>query len=273
MSNSEQVRAVVRTRVQRLIAEATDLDRLSVAFAEHRAKIHFIPTHYRVLGGVLHAMNIKFGNFLEGLLSEVARMDPKVRLHSASGSRLRLTLSAQSDALVDSYITARKQPHSPDLCDKEFWAMIATALSYEKSPQRTAQTLRQDVDLLFVTTSNIHVYAELKYNDDHDTGKFVDINRKFIKTYLALCNHVGIHDSRAFKPVIYYFNPEKRWGPMYVPSSNIYRGSALFDAYFATSFEDVERSLREMSDDPTVVALFDELVRTVQARATLSARS
>ena len=33
---------------------------------------------------------------------------------------------------------------------------------------------KQDIDLLFETNDSI-VYLEIKYNDDHDTGKFADI--------------------------------------------------------------------------------------------------
>ncbi|WP_240329917.1 hypothetical protein [Helicobacter suis] len=45
----------------------------------HKNKIHFIPTKYRILGGILQSMNIQFGNFSY--------------------------LSRINDKLIDSYIT------------------------------------------------------------------------------------------------------------------------------------------------------------------------
>ena len=88
--------------------------------------------------------------------------------------------------------------------------------------QESKQTIVKDVDALFAAKTGIIIYLEIKYNDDHDTGKFVDINRKFIKTYAGLANHLNINSADELKPILYYFNPLKRWGPIYVPTKNVY---------------------------------------------------
>ena len=50
--------------------------------------------------------------------------------------------------------------------------------------EQNVVNITHDVDILFKNLkSNTYYYVEVKYNDDHDTGKFVDINRKFLKTY------------------------------------------------------------------------------------------
>ena len=54
--------------------------------------------------------------------------------------------------------------------------------------------IRIGIDALFQPNEESYVYVEIKYNDDHDTGKFVDINRKFIKTYAGLVNDLGLPD-------------------------------------------------------------------------------
>lgn len=108
------------------------------------------------------------------------------------------------------------------------------------------------------------MYVEIKYNDDHDTGKFVDINRKFIKTYAGLVNDLGIEDMNQLKPILYYLNPTKRYGPIYVPSSNIYRGAKLFDEYFETEYEDIDKYLRDIGDDPDILRMFDEFYNKVR---------
>lgn len=259
MVDRAQVQDIIRARVEQLIAEATTGDKLLEATAKHRDKIHFIPAHYRVLGGVLQAMNIKFGNFIEDLLHDLARLDPQVDLHEKSGRKLTLRISARSDQAIDAYITARQQPGSSDTCDDAFAALVADCLAHEADAPSGGQTQQKDVDLLFTAAGGQVVYSEVKYNDDHDTGKFVDINRKFIKTYIGLSNALGIHDVAAFRPVIYYFNPTKRWGPLYVPTAHILRGEALFREYFRTRFEDVDETLRDISNDPVVIGLFDDL--------------
>lgn len=108
------------------------------------------------------------------------------------------------------------------------------------------------------------VYLEIKYNDDHDTGKFVDINRKFIKTYAGLVNYLGITDTTQLKPILYYFNPVKRWGPIYTPSTNVYRGAQLFDEHFETAFADIDAYLRNLGDDEDIIAIFDDLYQLVR---------
>ncbi|MDM8530114.1 hypothetical protein QUF63_03020, partial [Anaerolineales bacterium HSG25] len=99
---------------------------------------------------------------------------------------------------------------------------------------------------------------------DHDTGKFVDINRKFIKTYAGLINHLKIDDPDQLKPILYYFNPVKRWGPIYVPSKNIYRGSQIFDEYFQIKYSDIDRYLQNLGDDEDIIAIFDDLYKRIR---------
>ncbi len=173
-------------------------------------------------------------------------------------------MRAETDGLVDQYITARQLPGSPDKCDDLFRVLLTDIVKLETQPGGSKQTITKDVDALFQTSTGQTVYLEIKYNDDHDTGKFVDINRKFIKTYAGLVNHLGIKNPAQLKPLIYYFNPTKRWGPIYTPSGNIYRGAQLFDEYFETKFSDIDSYLRNLGDDENVIAIFDELYKKIR---------
>jgi hypothetical protein len=267
MADYETVRRLVRQRVDKLIREATATHQLDAAFEKHAEKIHFIPPQYRVLGGVLQAMNIRFGNFVEGLLADLATVDDGVRAHQHSGRKLTMSISPASDELVDRYITERQHPAAPADCSAAFLNLLREAFRHERRETGARIPIRKDVDLLFVTRDGRHVYSEIKYNDDHDTGKFVDIHRKFIKTYLALASTLEMFDSERFRPIVYYFNPAVRWGPVYVPANHILRGRALFDQYFSTPFEHVDRALREMSEDPDVISLFDGLTDDIQRRS------
>jgi hypothetical protein len=80
----------------------------------------------------------------------------------------------------------------PDgFCNTEFQNLQNQILT-DADPNRN--TFKRDIDLLFKNKSDRYYYLEIKYNDDHDTGKFVGINRKFIKTYAYLVNELKIDD-------------------------------------------------------------------------------
>jgi len=65
-------------------------------------------------------------------------------------------------------------------------------------------------------------------------------------------------------PLIYYFNPTKRYGPIHTPSRNIMRGPQLFDRFLQTKYADVDRYLSEIGDAPEIVRIFDEMYQRVR---------
>lgn len=253
---------LVRESVEELIRDSTKEEKIRKSFKLHKEKIHFIPPRYRVIGGILQALNIRFGNFIEKLLREIVKADSEVDLVEISGQRIALSFTRQTDALIDGYITSRQLPDSPDNCDAEFSDLRHNILRLEVQHSEKI-TITKDIDLLF-NSGGKFVYVEIKYNDDHDTGKFVDINRKFLKTYAGLVNHLGIENVADLEPILYYLSPIKRWGPIYTPTANVLRGPQLFNKYFATSFEEVDSSLRAVGDDEVVLSLFDKFYQYVR---------
>jgi hypothetical protein len=179
---SANVKEIVREAVVRLIRETTAEENIAKSLQLHETKIHFVPTRYRVLGGLLQSLNIKFGNFIEKLIGLVVERDANVKALPSSGKKEKFSMRAETDSLVDQYITSRQLPGSPDKCDDLFQALLAHIVGLETRPDGPKQTITKDVDALFQASTGQTVYLEIKYNDDHDTGKFVDINRKFIKT-------------------------------------------------------------------------------------------
>ncbi len=260
----EDVRAIVRTAIRTIIDQTISERNIQRSVALHKEKIHFIPPQYRVLGGLLQSLNIKFGNFIEKLIALVVDYDTKVSALPESGKKIPLSMTAETDSLIDEYITSRQLPDSPDGCDEVFQELLNRILSIERDSPAPKQTITKDVDALFQVGGKQSVYVEIKYNDDHDTGKFVDINRKFIKTYAGLINRLEVTDVHALRPVLYYLNPVKRYGPIYVPSSNIYRGAQLFDQYFEIPFDEIDRYLRMLGSDEEIVAVFDNLYNKVR---------
>lgn len=94
----------------------------------------------------------------------------------------KFKISKEVDSLIDGYITNAQTILNFDIL-KEF-SKLQEKIKNNKS--ENLLTFKHDIDLLFSDKKDQIYYVEIKYNDDHDTGKFVDINRKFIKTYAFL---------------------------------------------------------------------------------------
>jgi len=258
------IQAIIRQAVEELIEASTNEEAVKKSLQLHQEKIHFVPPQYRVIGGILQSLNIKFGNFIEKLIDLIIKSDPVVEAHPVSGKKIPLSFSAKTDAMIDAYITERQLPSSPDDCEAQYRKLQKEIFEVERRSKEPKQTIKKDIDALFESGDGGYVYAELKYNDDHDTGKFVDINRKFIKTYAGLLNVLKVEKIEELRPLIYYFNPIKRWGPIYVPSQDIMRGKKMFDEYFATKFDEVDGYLREIGEDPVIMQLFDDVYHRVR---------
>jgi len=262
---SNQVKQIIRRTVLEMLADSTSPENIRKMAEKHAEKVHFVPIRYRIIGGILQGLNIKFGNFIEQLLRNIVEIDTGVKVMPDSGKKIKLFFTPETDSLIDAYITERQLPNSPDDCSEAFTRLLDRVLEIENSTtDEQRQGITKDVDGLFQTDDRLMVYTELKYNDDHDTGKFVDINRKFIKTWAGLAVRYRIQSRGELLPILYYFNPTKRYGPIYTPSQNIMRGSQLFEKFLHISYADVDRYLSEIGDDPEILAVFDKMYNTVR---------
>jgi hypothetical protein len=75
---------------------------------KHVEKVHFVPIRYRILGGILQGLNIKFGNFIEQLIRNLVEIDPNINVMPHSGKKIKLFFTPATDSLIDSYITNRQ---------------------------------------------------------------------------------------------------------------------------------------------------------------------
>lgn len=262
---SNQVKQTIRKTVLQMLEDSTSPENIHKMIEKHEEKVHFVPIRYRIIGGILQGLNIKFGNFIEQLLRNIVEIDTGVKAMEDSGKKIKLFFTHQTDALIDSYITNRQLPNSPDDCTEIFDALLEEILAIESNAtDEQRQGITKDVDGLFQTDDGLIVYTELKYNDDHDTGKFVDINRKFIKTWAGFPVRYQIQSTSELFPILYYFNPKKRYGPIYAPSTNIMRGAQLFERFLHISYDDVDGYLSEIGDDPEILAIFDNMYNLVR---------
>ena len=262
---SDQVKEIIRKTVIQMLDDSMSSNNIHKMARIHEAKHHFIPIRYRIIGGILQGLNIKLGNFIEQLLRNIIEIDTGVNAMEDSGKKIKLFFTHQTDVLIDSYITERQLPDSPDDCTEVFDALLDQILQIENAASdEQRRGIVKDVDGLFQSEDGLIVYTELKYNDDHDTGKFVDINRKFIKTWAGLAVRYQIQSTSQLLPILYYLNPKKRYGPIYVPSKNIMRGPQLFDRFLHISYQDVDGYLTEIGDDPEILAIFDRMYNLIR---------
>ncbi|MCA6085094.1 MAG: hypothetical protein LE179_02510 [Endomicrobium sp.] len=204
-------------------------------------------------------MNIQFGNFIEVLMTLLIEDDGRYEIvYNYNGKKSNsFELSSKNEALIDNYIT-RCQTEENINIDIEFPKLLSCIVS--NKDDRTNK-FKHDIDLLFKNTeTGKSYYLECKYNDDHDTGKFVDINRKFIKTYAYLVKELNITDRSNLIPILFFFINNKMKDNIYIPeNSNIYRGKNFFEKFLKVKYEDVDRHLLGLSESPETMRTFKNL--------------
>jgi len=108
--------SIIKNTIIGLLESSVSETNITRMTKKHLQKIHFIPIKYRIIGGILQGLNIKFGNFIESLIQNIVEIDSKVQLMPDFGKRIRLFFTKETDSLIDAYITERQLPNSPDDC-------------------------------------------------------------------------------------------------------------------------------------------------------------
>ncbi len=62
---SDQVKQIIRRTVSEMLADSMSAQNIRRIAEKHAEKVRFVPIRYRVIGGILQGLNIKFGNFIE----------------------------------------------------------------------------------------------------------------------------------------------------------------------------------------------------------------
>lgn len=259
---NKKVQTLINEAVENMIAHTGEDRKIRKLILKHDKKIHFIPKRYRVFGGMLQSMNIQFGNFIEELMSVIISKNDRYEIiDKYSGKKSnKFKISAANESLIDAYIT--KCQTEDVFLDAEFMILMDRIINDKDTKFKNFQ---HDIDLLFKDKeTNIYYYLEIKYNDDHDTGKFVDINRKFIKTTAYLINELDIKSFEQFKPILFFFNNKKMKGNIYIPEqSNIYRGKRFFDEFLDVEYKDVEEYMASLSESEATIEAFNDLYNKV----------
>ena len=165
---------IIKDSIIKLVNESLSHKNIQKQHNKHQEKIHFIPIQYRIIGGILQSLNIKFGNFLQNLLSAIILKEQNLKLHELSGKRISFSFSKEVNNIIEEYIYDRENKETTEQeLYFNFNNLKKKFININKTNDQ-AIYFKQDIDLLFETNDSI-VYLEIKYNDDHDTGKFADI--------------------------------------------------------------------------------------------------
>jgi len=237
---------------------------------KHSAKVHFIPYNYRIFGGLLQSMNIQFGNFIEKLITLILEQNTNLEIvNKYSGIKSNtFKLSNKSDVLIDNYITECQINYYSELeLSKNYNDLCNIIIQNEQNENDNLMQFKHDIDVLFryKDDTNCHYYLEIKYNDDHDTGKFVDINRKLLKTYAYLVREFG--RGTKINPILFYFTNKKMKGNIYLPEKEvIFRGERFFNEFTNIKYSDIDRCLKSISEDEVTIKLFEDLYNKIVCR-------
>lgn len=263
----DKITLSISDAVDRLIKNSTNEKKLKEICSKHINKVHFVPVKYRILGGILQSMNIQFGNFLENTIRNIIELHPNNTISEKySGKKSnKFRLSKKTSFLIDKYITSCQiNNYTEEQLTEKYIDLLRTIICYENSEEETV-IFHQDIDLLFKQNAEgRYIYVEIKYNDDHDSDKFIGINRKFLKTFALLVRELQIKDLSEIKPVLMYFNNKKMKGNIYLPEGlAIYRGKHFFDVFTNVNYEDIDNCFTNISESKILNDKFDELYKKI----------
>lgn len=258
---------VMKKSIQVMIKKSGSDEKINKLKAKHEKKIHFIPIKYRVFGGVMQSMNIQFGNFIEEAVHQILLANPNnTIIEKYSGKRSnKFYISKKTENLIDEYISdCESHQYSEEQEIYNYNRLLDKIIENEKDKSLEIINFNHDVDILFKDNAlGITYYVEIKYNDDHDTGKFRDINRKLLKTYAYLVRELEIYDKEKFKPMLFYFTNKRMKGNIYIPEKEIYRGARFFEKFTTIKYRELENYMLNISEKFETIQQFNEMYNKV----------
>ena len=237
----DEIRSIVERRIDELIrrSERELLGPGSSLVVRHtRKRCHFIPAEFRVLGGYLQSLNIRFGRMMENLLDEVVSqlfhlgLTRFTIIERYSRKTLRLEVEKTCYEAINAYTSGRLIRRDPEELRTIFNKLLDIIFDRQNRNRGNFMQLTCDVDLLMEDEeSNVFYFFEMKYCDDHDTGKYQAINRKFLYTFAGLVRELRVRSKDMFIPIIYYLEDGliKYENIFLVEGENVLRGKQLFE--------------------------------------------
>lgn len=267
----EIIKKQVIDTILNIINNSINENKIKTLYKKHLEKTHFIPMKYRIIGSILQSINIQFGYFVEKLIKNIIKLENNFEVidFDKKSNINNCYILDKQETLIDQYIVDRQITKQGKLeLNDAFDNLLMKIHEFNDANNITNSKLnhyKHDVDLLFQnkTTGQIY-YVEVKYNDDHDSGKFVDINRKFIKTYAYLIHKYKPSNYEKIKPIIFYFTNKIMKGNIYVPEqTHILRGEQFFDEFLSIKYNELEEIIASISNDKEIIDIFDKAINQI----------
>jgi len=262
---NDEIKKIILEAIKKLINESAS-DKNVIKFRKiHKDKIHFVPVKYRVFWWILQSLNIKFWNFIEELMHLIIKNETYLEiLEEYSWKRIwnEVYCNNKTSSFIDKYIDSQQEWNNNLEVEKNFKNLLSKI--YENKDDNDLLKVKHDIDILFRDKRDWKIYyLEAKYNDDHDTWKFVDLNRKLIKTYAWLVKNLDMKKND-FIPILFYMNEKVRYTNPFIPQkTNIIRWRDLFNRFFSIKFEELDEYLKNIWEDKDVIKLFDDLLEKI----------
>ena len=239
----EEIRSLIERRIEDLIRrsehELLGTGRSSLVFRHTHKRCHFIEPELRILGGYLQSLNIRFGGMIENMLEEIVtrlflRGLTRFSIVEEYSRRrnLRLEIEKTCCERIDAYTRGRLIRHRPSELRPKFIRLLDTLFDYQNREEGNFVRDNYDVNLLMKDEEkDVFYFVEMKYCDDHDTGKYRSIIRKFLYTFAGLIRELRIRDRNRFIPIIYYLEDGlvKYKNIFLVEGENVLRGRQFFE--------------------------------------------
>jgi len=222
-----------------------------------------MPIEKRVFATVAQSMSIQFGNIMEQIIHELMAQTDRIELVSkcgqTSGSR---EVTVDSLALIDDYIFRKKSGET----SLTFSQLLNEIAQNEFNSSLAVSSVVYDTDLVFKDSNSSTIfYAELKLSDNHDSGKTVDIYRKWLKTYACLVRQFG--PEVKVVPLMVYINDSQIKSSPYCDSSSIYTGKRLLDEFTPFNFDDISKEMELVANSEATRTYFDLLETKIKEKS------
>lgn len=241
--DKEKLEKIISNNMNDLIESKMELKNFSKKNLNNKNKIHFLPIEFRNLISFTQSINISFGNFIEKLIRDIIKEDKKYNLSNLSGKKIPGIISSEENSAIENYMRAKK-------LNLDF----LNNLKYKDFLVNT-KFRKKDIDLLLYDNDDNYYLFEIKYLDNHDTGKHENIYKKLFETTFALRRYFEQNkiNYQKIEPILYFFNEEKRWKVDYLEENkNLFRGEEFWLKFSNISFEDLKKVFNNISKNEII---------------------
>ena len=252
---------LIREEVKNLLKDFDSENNIRKTIDEHETKIHPIPIKDRVLGSILHSLNIKFGNFLQKIIKKFLIQEKKYKIFEER--LVKKIISNSEEEAIKQYMNEQENAENPP-CLEKINNFLKT--NYEKIEENKKDSRRINVDLAFQKNNTIYLF-EIHYDENHDTVRTPGIYRKLFKTYFSLRRHYK--NKLSIQPFILYFlhknkeNTTKKQYHYMLEEKHILRGEQFWKRFTEIDFEEIKEHLQSIAVDVNILRRFKRLKKKI----------